>query len=195
MKLAENLTDIQLGKIRYIIGDAFVSNELFHELGNIAERRPFVLRYMAAYVDFVYETNSLFYSDDGLGFIGLQYSEDAPVLPQIRMLWKIFLRLPLSKLKRLFGHVRQIANENQRYAQKPHIDLLMVAVNKRAQGKGCAAKLINFAKQTAREKNVPLLADTDMKNYAEMYRHLGFQLYNTKTASNGVTRYNLVWKP
>ena len=71
----------------------------------------------------------------------------------------------------------------------------MVAVDKKSQGRGYATKLISFAKETAMKKDVPLLVDTDMKQYAEMYRHLGFKLYNTKTATNGVTRYNLVWKP
>lgn len=71
----------------------------------------------------------------------------------------------------------------------------MVAVDKNAQGKGYATKLVSFAKQMAKRQNVLLPADTDMKNYAEMYKHLGFELYNTKTASNGVTRHNLVWKP
>ncbi|MBO4866958.1 MAG: GNAT family N-acetyltransferase [Ruminococcus sp.] len=195
MKLAEDLTEIQLRKIRYVIGDAFVSNELFHEFGSIEERRQLVLKYMAAYVDHVYETSSLYMTDDGLGYIGLQFSGDKFALSQMKMLWRIFLRLPFSKLKPMLGHIKQIADENRKYAKDPHIDMLMVAVEKRAQGKGYATKLILFAQDMAKKKGVPLLADTDMKSYAEMYQHLGFELYNTKNASNGVTRYNLVWKP
>ncbi|SEL31435.1 GNAT family N-acetyltransferase [Ruminococcus albus] len=195
MKLAEDLTEIQLRKIRYVIGDAFVSNELFHEFGSIEERRQLVLKYMAAYVDHVYETSSLYMTDDGLGYIGLQYSGDIFALSQMKMLWRIFLRLPFCKLKNMLRHIKQIADENWKYAQKPHIDMLMVAVEKRAQGKGYATKLVSFAQDMAKKKGVPLLADTDMKSYAEMYQYLGFELYNTKTASNGVTRYNLVWKP
>ena len=195
MKLVEDLTKKQLRKIRYVIGDAFVSNELFHEFGSINERRPLVLKYMAAYVDHVYETRSLYMTDDGLGYIGLQFSGDQFALSPMKMLWQIFLRIPFCKLKNMLDHITQIADENRRYAQKPHIDVLMVAVDKCAQGKGYATKLVSFAQDMARKKGVPLLADTDMKNYAEMYQHLGFELYNTKTASNGVTRYNLVWKP
>lgn len=47
----------------------------------------------------------------------------------------------------------------------------------------------------AKEQNVPLLFDTDMAQYAQIYQHFGCELYNQTTASNGVTRYNLVWKP
>lgn len=195
MELAKNLSEKQLKRIRYIIGDAFVTNELFHEFGSTKERRPLVLKYMAAYVDYVYESKALYCTDDGKGFIGLQYSENTPIKPQIKMLWRIFWRIPFGKLKKMLGHVSQIADENKRYAEKPHVDVLMVAVDKRAQGKGYATKLVYFAKEYAGQKNVPLLVDTDMKDYAEMYQHLGFELYNTKTATNGVTRYNLVWKP
>ena len=41
---------------------------------------------------------------------------------------------------------------------------------------------------------IMLLFDTDMKEYAEMYKHFGCELYNTVTADNGVTRYSLCYK-
>ena len=195
MKLIENISEKKLNTIRHIIGEAFVTNELFHEFGSIEERRPLVMDYMSAYVDYVYESKALYSTNDGMGYIGLLYSKEAHVIPQIKMLCRLFIRLPFRKIQRLLGHIRQIADGNKRYASTPHIDVLMVAVNKEAQGKGYATKLIGFAKQTAKNKNVPLLVDTDMKNYAEMYQHLGFELYNNITASNGVTRYNLIWKP
>ena len=44
------------------------------------------------------------------------------------------------------------------------------------------------------ELGIPLLFDTDMKAYAEMYRHFGCELYNTVTADNGVTRYSLCYR-
>jgi hypothetical protein len=33
-----------------------------------------------------------------------------------------------------------------------------------------------------------------MKDYADLYEHLGCTLYNTVTADNGVTRYSLVYE-
>ncbi len=195
MILAENLSEKELKRIRFLIGDAFVTNELFHELGAIEERRPLVLKYMAAYVDYVYEAKSLYMTEDGCGFIGLQYSEKAPILPQLKMLIRIFYCLPFKKLRKMLRHIGQIADTNQKYAKRPHIDVLMAAVVKSSQGKGYAKQLIMFAKKTAAKRNVPLLIDTDMKAYAEMYRHLGFKLYNSKTADNQVTRYSLIWKP
>ena len=44
------------------------------------------------------------------------------------------------------------------------------------------------------DKGLPILFDTDMKDYAEIYQHLGCRLYNQETADNGVTRYSLVYQ-
>lgn len=71
----------------------------------------------------------------------------------------------------------------------------MVCVDQSVQGQGRARELIEYAKSMAKEKGLPILIGTDMENYAEMYMHLGFILYNKTTATSGVTRYNLVWKP
>ena len=88
---------------------------------------------------------------------------------------------------------KQISNWNSLYASKPHIDILFVCVNKEYQGKGYANFLVQTAKEYAVKEHLPLLFDTDMERYARIYEHYGCKLYNQATASNGVTRYNLVW--
>jgi len=67
-------------------------------------------------------------------------------------------------------------------------------VDKEYQGKGYARYLVETAKRYAEKESVPLLFDTDMERYAQIYQHYGCELYNQVLASNGVTRYNLVWK-
>ena len=71
----------------------------------------------------------------------------------------------------------------------------MVCVDKRAQGQGRARELMEFAQSMAKEQGLPLLIGTDMKQYAEMYLHFGCRLFNKTVATNGVTRYNLIWEP
>ena len=195
MKLAENLSAKQLGRIRRTVGEAFVTNELFHELGSVEERRPLVMRYMAAYVDNVYESKSLYMTEDGMAFIGLQESGKAPVFPQLKMLARIFLYLPFGKLKRMLSQVKDISAYAKQYADKPHIEVLMLAVDKKAQGRGYARQLFDFAKEMSAEKGLPLIIGTDMREYAEMYEHFGCEVFNTVTASNGVTRYGLIYRP
>lgn len=187
------LTEEELNRIRSLIGESFVTNELFHNWGSLEERRDDVMRYMSIYTDFVYEAGELYSNEDGTGFIGLEDSAHAAQWPQIRMLCRMLVRIRFSKIKSLMKFIKQIEGSNAKYAKRRHIDALMVCVDKDHQGKGVATELINFAKDMAKKEGVPLLFDTDMEAYANMYRHFGCELYNTVTADNGVTRYSLCY--
>jgi GNAT superfamily N-acetyltransferase len=103
--------------------------------------------------------------------------------------------LDRNRVKSLLAFSKQIEGSNKEFAKSRHIDALLVCVDKTHQGKGIATELINFAKQKADEAGVPLLFDTDMKAYADMYIHFGCKLYNSVTADNGVTRYSLCYHP
>ena len=189
-----NLTDEQIDKIRKMIGEAFVSNELFHNWGTEEERREDVLKYMSLYVDYVYQAGELYSNDDMTGFIGLEDSGNKPVWPQMIMLFKMLTKIKYFRIKSLMNFVKQISKANDKYSKMRHIDALMVCVDKNCQGQGIASELIRYAQNMADETGVPLLFDTDMKPYAEMYQHFGCELYNTVTADNGVTRYCLCYK-
>ncbi|WP_026528519.1 GNAT family N-acetyltransferase [Butyrivibrio sp. VCD2006] len=189
----ENLSEEQLEKIRQLVGEAFVNNELFHNWGPIPQRREDVMKYMALYVDYVYEAGELYANEDFTGFIGLEDSGNAHKLPQIKMLLRMLIKIRFSRLKSLVSFAKQIGGSNEKYAKQRHIDALMVCVDKGYQGRGIASELVTFAKEMSDELGIPLLFDTDMKDYAEMYQHLGCELYNTVTADNGVTRYSLCY--
>ena len=189
-----NISTEQLNRICTIIGEAFVTNELFHNWGDEQQRYNDVMRYMAIYVDYVYRCGELFANDEMTGFIGLEDSAHAPIMPRLAMIFKLFRTIPFHRIKSLLHFAGQISGSNDRYAKQRHLDALMVCVEQSHQGQGIASELINFAKQQADELNVPLLFDTDMQNYADMYRHFGCELYNTVTADNGVTRYSLCYK-
>lgn len=193
IRRAENLSKEQLKRIRALVGEAFVGNELFHNWGSIEERREDVLKYMSLYVDYVYRSGELYVNDDLTGFIGLEDSENAPKLRLLGMLIKMLFRIGTSRIKSLLQYADQLSGANGQYAKQRHIDALMVCVDKEHQGKGIASELVAFAKNMSDEKNLPLLFDTDMKAYADMYAHLGCKLYNTVTADNGVSRYCLCY--
>ena len=172
-----------------------MTNELFHNWGTPAERHDDVLRYMEIYADYAYRTGELYANEDLTGFIGLEDSVSSPVFPRLKMIIRLFRTFGWEKVQRLLGFVRQISGSNAEYARQRHLDVLMLCVDPRQQGKGIATELVQFAKDQAQEKAIPLLVDTDMQEYADMYQHLGCTLYNTVTADNGVTRYSLVWQP
>ena len=50
----------ELTRIEKVIGESFVTNELFHNWGTIEERRSAVLAYMKIYVDCVYRAGELY---------------------------------------------------------------------------------------------------------------------------------------
>lgn len=193
--LLQNISDEEYFKIKRMIGESFVSNELFHEFGNIEERRELVIKYMDIYTDYVYESRALYITEDYKGVVGFIHSKKSPMFPQIKMLVRLLGAIPFKVLNKYLSHVKQITNSNKQYAVNPHIDILFVCVDKDHQGKGYARYLVEAAKEYARKEKVPLLFDTDMEQYSQMYQHYGCELYNQITASNGVTRYNLVWKP
>ena len=194
MKKIENISKKELNQIKEIIGEAFVTNELFHEFGSVSERRDLVMSYMDAYVECVYESGQLYGTEDGQGYIGLGFSQNAPFFPKLKMLFRMVNSIPLKTMKKFLKHIKQIAGANEKYAKLPHMDILMVCVKKENQGKGIARQLVEYAQEMAGNRNVPLLFDTDMWDYAQMYQHMGCNLYNQVTAENGVTRYNLVWE-
>ncbi|MCR5233639.1 MAG: GNAT family N-acetyltransferase [Lachnospiraceae bacterium] len=191
----EKLTSAQLEHIRQIVGEAFVSNELFHNWGTEDERRDDVLKYMGLYADFVYQAGELYANEDMTGFIGLEDSGHKSVWPQIKMLLRMLVKIERSKIKSMLAFANQISGSNERYAKQRHFNALMVCVDKDQQGKGIASELVRFAKEKADMEGIPLLFDTDMKVYAEMYQHFGCELYNSITADNGVTRYSLCYRP
>ncbi len=193
VKRVEYLSDKQLKKIRRIVGEAFVSNELFHNWGTPEKRRKDVLRYMSIYVDYVYQAGNLYANDKMTGFIGLEDSKHKSVRPQLKMLGRMLVTFKMSRIKSLIHFSKQVSNANAKFSKQRHMDALMVCVDRKYQGKGIASELVYFAKAKADKKGIPLLFDTDMKEYADMYQHLGCRLYNTVTADNGVTRYSLCY--
>ena len=190
----EHISEVQLERIRKIVGEAFATNELFHNWGSVEERREDVMKYMALYVDYVYQAGELYANEDFTGFIGLEDSGNAHKLPQIKMLLRMLINIRFSKLKSLVGFAKQIGSSNAKYSKKRHLDALMVCVDKEHQGQGIASELVTYAKNMSDKLEIPLLFDTDMKEYAEMYQHFGCELYNIVTADNGVTRYSLCYK-
>lgn len=193
IRRAENLSKEQLDSVRRMVGEAFVSNELFHNWGTMEERREDVLKYMSLYVDYVYRSGELYVNDDLTGFIGLEDSAHSPKLRLLVMLIKMYFRIGSSRIKSLLQYADQLSGANGEYARQRHIDALMVCVDKNHQGKGIASELVAYAKKMSDEKHLPLLFDTDMKAYADIYAHLGCKLYNTITADNGVSRYCLCY--
>lgn len=107
MKLVQNISNKELNQIAETIGEAFVTNNLFNEFGNISKRRELVLKYMKAYVKFVYRSHSLYQSDDCQAFIGLSFSDKKAIIPQIKLLFSLVKIIPFETNKRFIKFIKE----------------------------------------------------------------------------------------
>ncbi len=164
ISLVDSISKIKLDEIKKMVGEAFVTNELFHEFGSIEARRELVIKYMDIYTDYVYESKALYVTEDNKAVVGLVHSKTAPIVPQLKMLVRLLKAIPYKTLKRYMAHIKQIVDSNKQYASKPHIDILFVCVDREYQGKGYARQLVEFAKKYADKEKVPLLFDRIWSN-------------------------------
>lgn len=60
VKLLKNASKSELAEIKKVIGEAFVTNELFHEFGDINDRKELVMKYMDIYIQIMSMNQMLF---------------------------------------------------------------------------------------------------------------------------------------
>lgn len=70
VSLIDNISKTELVQIKNMIGEAFITNELFHEFGDINERKELVLKYMNVYTDYVYESKALYGTENRKAIVG-----------------------------------------------------------------------------------------------------------------------------
>lgn len=150
----QKISKKELTRIEKVIGESFVTNELFHNWGTIEERRSSVLAYMKIYVDCVYRAGELYGNETLTGFVGIEDTRRPATAAKTNMLFKMIFMLQISKIKSLMHFIKQIQSSNTEYAKEPHLDILLVCVDKEHQGKGIATELVDFAKKMSDDNGV-----------------------------------------
>lgn len=97
--LIDNVSKSELAEIKKMIGEAFITNELFHEFGDINDRKELVMKYMDIYTDYVYESKALYGTENHKGIVGFIHSKKASVYPQLKMLIRLLKVIPFKTLK------------------------------------------------------------------------------------------------
>ena len=87
----QKISKKELTRIEKVIGESFVTNELFHNWGTIEERRSSVLAYMKIYVDCVYRAGELYGNETLTGFVGIEDTRRPATAAKINMLFKNWL--------------------------------------------------------------------------------------------------------
>ncbi len=113
IKLLKDVSKSELAEIKKMVGEEFITNELFHEFGNIEDRRELVMKYMDIYTDYVYESKALYVTEDYKGVVGFIHSKKAPVYPQMKMLIRLLKVIPFKTLKKFMSHIRQISDSKK----------------------------------------------------------------------------------
>ena len=113
----KNISKEELVRIEKLIGESFVTNELFHDWGTMEERRSAVLSYMKIYVDCVYRAGELYGNENLTGFVGTEDTRKPAIVAKIIMLFKMIFMVPLPKLKSLMHFSNQISSSNAEYAK------------------------------------------------------------------------------
>lgn len=195
MELVVRPSKAQLERIKRIASESFADDDLFASFGTGRHRHEMVARYMDCYVDFVVRQKVLWANGGFDGFVALLESHTERFLPTTRMLHRLRRTMPEEEYGDFLAYGEEISNDSDPYKQRPYLEMLMLCVDPERRGMGLGKELVRFSQSKSAETGLPLAVDTDMPGNARMYQHLGCDLVGTRTGSNGITRYNLVWYP
>ncbi|MGI6221665.1 MAG: GNAT family N-acetyltransferase [Coriobacteriales bacterium] len=185
----------ELAEIKRIMGESFAGDNVFAAFDVDGRKRELVCAYMACYVDFAIACKKLYANEQGNGFVVLQRENISHPLREMKLERKLAAAIPADCLAGLNAFASEVADTSSRYRLNPHLELMNLCVDERCRGKGLGGEIVDCCKQEASRQGVPLVLDTDMPGNRDMYLHMGFELYRSFTATNGITRYNLVWLP
>lgn len=122
--------------------------------------------------------------------------------PKISILLKHLLRLIkavgikdlMSLAKHMKGDGIPLAEKLKR-EKKPYIHVEMLVVRKEYRKKGFMRKTLDVALQMADEKGIPCILETDERNKAKRYEHLGMNLYQVRKKGSKTSFYDMIYYP
>ncbi len=182
-------------EIHRIMGESFAGDEVFRAFDVDGRKRELVCAYMAHYVDFAIACKKLYANEERNGFVVLNRENTSHPFREMQLDRKLRSSIPHRCLDGLEEFATEVADTTSTYRSNPYLELLNLCVDESQRGQGLGKAIVEFCKGQAHAQGVPLIIDTDMPNNRDMYLHMGCELYRTFEASNGVTRYNLVWLP
>ena len=101
-------------------------------------------------------------------------------------------------LKKGIRYVKEIMNSGTYLAsefgrqKKPFTKIEFIAVAKEHQGQGYMRQMMEYAYKTAENHRVPVILDTDDKDKAARYEHLGMKLDRVRSCGERFHMYDLI---
>lgn len=200
----ENLTKEELVRIGSAIGDSFYEHEYGKSANGVQEKglaelvgsRERMRKYMTACLIAGYESGGLYTtSENHEGYIVvLTPDTKMGIGTSLGMVCRIIGSVGLGSALRMVKQMRKggISYEDELKKKKVKYAFLgMLVVRNEYKGQGYMRKLMEMLYEIADEKHLPIVFDTDAKNKADKYVHLGMTLAKTRDMGNGVILYDL----
>ena len=104
--------------------------------------------------------------------------------------WNYDYRLTSRILKK--RNVKKLVETRMRKAKRKFLRIEMLVVRNEYQGQGFMRKMMEFTYHLADKKHVPVILDTDDKDKAARYEHLGMKLDRVRNCGERFHMYDLI---
>lgn len=196
------LTKEEVNEISKQIADSFFDYEYNSEDAGLLQyisTRENMFVYMNAIVTAAYNAGLLYttsekhegylmLSGDGVGSVG--FSDGMKMISAEKKALGGFSNMKRF-VKACFSEGGTIESR-MRKAKRKFIRIEMLVVRKEFQKKGFMKQMLDYTYKLAESRNVPVILDTDDKDKASRYQHLGMQLDRIRTCDEQFRMYDLI---
>lgn len=196
------LTEEEIKEISTQVADAFYDYQYNVEdigLVKFISSRENMLTYMHAIVKAAYNSGMLYTtSEDHEGYLVLSGKGCGSVgfFDGLKMIAAEKRALGgFANMKKFIGACFSeggTIETRMRKAKRDFIRIEMLVVRKEFQGKGFMKKMLEYTYALAKEKNVPVILDTDDKDKSLRYEHLGMKLDRIRNCGERFHMYDLI---
>ncbi|MBR1471100.1 MAG: GNAT family N-acetyltransferase [Lachnospiraceae bacterium] len=118
-----------------------------------------------------------------------------PGIAMIKMMWRMIRALGFQNFNdiiRKFQAGGASLEKTYRDGKKQFVQIELLAVKKKYQGKGFMRPLVETAFEVARQGGLPVIVSTDARLKKDKYEHIGMTHVNTRTLGEKSFMYDLV---
>lgn len=193
MKLLKNLSDMDLKRIGHNIGSSFV-----HETGPFSDyfTEEEASAYFYCLCKMAMHSHCLYELEDEKGYVIYFRKKHGPSFAQKTLFaFRLCARMNLQHMQKYMDALSSWNDYEEKYRhEKDYVDLFMVCIPEKQQGKGYLRKLLKEPMRLAEERNIPCILDTDSESKMMKYRHIGFNVKDETVLPDGNHMYTMEYR-
>ena len=199
MMKVTNLNDEQIIQLGNEIGDAFFDYPYANGqrgICEVADTRDKMRKYLTAFIKVGYESGLLYATSSRMeGIIIITSSKDQlKLIPSIRFLKGIIGAIGLKGIFKMIIFAIKGGNDYSSVLKKkkiPYVELQVLGVRKQYWSQGYMRQLMEMYYKLSDERNMAMHLETDDRNKALRYQHLGMKLVYERYCADTFTIYEL----